>query len=217
MPRKPLIYTSEFPYHVTARSNNKEWFYLPISECWRVFTSSLVEIHQRFGFEIHAFVLMSNHYHLLGQCSQDHDLGEVMAWFQKSVSRQINKKAGRINHIFGGAYKASLISHDYHYSHVYKYIARNPVTAGLSETVENYPFSSFNKRISQGCFPPILFSLNWRGCIPKDDENYLAWLNTKFNDDLYLLLKKELKKTVFEPKKRGSRRDPFLTQQHYQK
>jgi putative transposase len=52
MPRKKLIYTDQFPYHVTARSNNKEWFYLPISEVWNIFTSKLCEASLKFKFQI---------------------------------------------------------------------------------------------------------------------------------------------------------------------
>lgn len=218
MPRKPLLYTHELPYHISARANNKEWFYLPISECWEIFRSNLTLIHDKFGFEVHAFVLMNNHYHLLGQCSQEHDLGEVMAWFQKSVSRKINGRTGRINHIFGGPYRASLISHEHHYAQVYKYIARNPVKAGLSDLIELYPYSTFNSRVylSDRAIR-VVHSLQWGSEIPKDRVEYLSWLNTNFDEWMYVLLSAGLRKTEFRPKDRQTRSDPFLTRTIYQK
>jgi putative transposase len=46
MPRNPRIFTSLFPYHVTARSNNKDWFYLPIDLIWSIMARHLQTAQQ---------------------------------------------------------------------------------------------------------------------------------------------------------------------------
>lgn len=214
MPRKPLIYTHENPYHISARSNNKEWFYLPLSECWTIFAAGLNHLHLEYGFLTHLFVLMDNHYHLVGTCSEKHNLGEVMSWFQKYVSRKINSRAGRINHIFGGRYKASLIAHPAHFAAVYKYVARNPVRAGICEKVEQYGYSSL---YSESGSRVIAFSSgNWGADIPHCHADLMSWLNEPSLLEIDEIIRKSLQKTHFRPVGRGSRR-PMMTQPRYQK
>ena len=214
MPRKPLIYTHENPYHIRARSNNKEWFHLPLSECWTIFAAGLNHIHFEYGFATHLFVLMDNHYHLVGTCSEKHNLGEVMAWFQKYVSRKINARTGRINHIFGGSYKASLINHPAHFAAVYKYVARNPVRAGIISEAESYLFSTLHCEKSGGV---VLFHAGeWAVHIPLEKKELSAWLNDPPLAELDEIIRKNLQKTIFSPSSRV-RRKPLLTQHCYQK
>ncbi|WP_410468746.1 transposase [Bdellovibrio bacteriovorus] len=217
MPRKPLLYTDEAPYHITARSNNQDWFYLPARDCWHLFRRGLNHIHNEFGFEIHAFVLMSNHYHLIGQCSKEHDLGEVMGWLQKFISKQINRRTGRINHVFGGPYKASLILHPYHYRNVYKYVARNPVKAGLSSIVEDYSYSTFSRKNEKGDFILVTTPLHWLDSVPRCRSEKSHWLNQNFEERHYDVLREGLKRTIFKAQDRSTRTDPFITQVHNHK
>jgi putative transposase len=214
MPRKPLIYTHENPYHIHARSNNKEWFHLPLSECWTIFAAGLNHIQLEYGFSTHLFVLMDNHYHLIGTCSEKHNLGEVMSWFQKYVSRKINTRAGRINHIFGGRYKASLIAHPAHFAAVFKYVARNPVRASICERVEFYPFSSLHP--VNGSKVVISSSQNWAAEIPQDFAELMRWLNESSILEIDEIIRASLRKTHFRPTRRASRR-PLMTQSRYQK
>ncbi|MDG0815081.1 transposase [Bdellovibrio svalbardensis] len=201
MPRKPLLYTDEHPYHIMARSNNKEWFYLPIIECWKIFSRHLFFAQKKFGFKVYLFVLMDNHYHLIGSCSSKHNLGEVMAWLQKSVSREINKQAQRTNHIFGGPYKACLIRHPEHFSAVFKYVARNPVEAGITSSVELYSYSTLNTSLI-----PTTERDEWFADIPVASNDLRDWLNQSFQQETRLIIQQNLKKTVFEPLNRSNRR-----------
>lgn len=136
MPREKLIYTPDFPYHVIARSNNKENFYLPKEIMWTIFIQQLNQVVEKYKCMIHAFVLMDNHYHLLISTQEKYDLGVVMQSLQRSVSRIVNSKSKSINHVFGGAYKASIIFYPEYYYNVYKYIYQNPTRAGLVPRVE---------------------------------------------------------------------------------
>ena len=193
MPRKPLIYTDEHPYHVVARSNNKDWFYIPKPETWFIFKQCLNEAQKRFNFKIYLFVLMDNHYHLIAQCSDKSNLGEVMGWLQKTVSKNINSRAGKINHVFGGTYKGCLIQHPHHFAAVYKYVARNPVEAGLCSNVESYPFLTLNNHAIK-----VEASNEWFASIPSNRKDTLSWLNNQFDPDERFQIKAALQKTVFQ-------------------
>jgi putative transposase len=143
MPRKHLILTDIYPYHVTNRSNNREFFYLDLEALWCIFLDILIHISLQYECRIHAFVLMSNHYHLVLSTPQK-NLGEAMKYFHRETARRANKSAQRINHFFGGRYKWCLLNRETYYWNTIKYIFRNPVTANLCKRVEDYPFSSFN-------------------------------------------------------------------------
>lgn len=157
---------------------------------------------------------MDNHYHLIGTCSEKHNLGEVMSWFQKYVSRKINARAGRINHIFGGRYKASLIAHPAHFAAVFKYVARNPVRANICERVESYAFSSLSS--TNGSKVVLSSAGNWAVDIPQDRTHLLRWLNEPSLKEIDEIIRKSLQKTHFRPVGRVNRR-PMMTQSCYQK
>ena len=140
MPRKKLIRCSEFPYHVTSRSNNKEWFYISISDVWGYCEELLEEGKQDFGVEVDAFVLMSNHYHMCLKTPRS-NIDKFMRFFNKKLGERISRQAGRINRIFGAPYNWSLIMRENYYKNVIRYIYQNPLRAGIIERCELYPFS----------------------------------------------------------------------------
>ncbi|QLY25338.1 transposase [Bdellovibrio sp. KM01] len=173
-----------------ARSNNKDWFYIPTDACWMIFSKALSKTSEKYEMGIHSFVLMNNHYHMLCQCSEKYTLGEAMNYLQKTVSKAINAEADRINHVFGGPYKATLIREPDQFSRVYKYVARNPVKAGITHSVENYKFSSLNSKDIK-----LLNEDEWFAEIP---ANRIEWLNTEFEDEQYIRIQRALKRTEFK-------------------
>jgi putative transposase len=198
MPRKPLRLQGTFPYHVTARSNNREWFYLPTSEVWEICSDLWILLSEKYHARVFEFVLMSNHFHLLIS-TPDGNLDRIMNYFMREFSRTVGAKTGRINHVFGGRYKGSLIEKPYHFAHVYKYTLRNPVVAGIKNKVQDYPFSTFKRELgSELPFPiePIL-SHPLSTLIPKDPANRTEWLNTKYESEQAELLARALKRTTF--------------------
>jgi putative transposase len=143
MPRKKLIYTSDFPYHVVARSNNKEWFD-DLNVVWAIFDQEIQEIQKNWGACIHAFVLMANHYHLVISASGSFNLGQIMNTLQTRVSKRINFHRKSINHVFGGQYRASLIVASTDFLRVLRYVYQNPVKASIVPRVEQYKFSTID-------------------------------------------------------------------------
>lgn len=186
MSRKTLIRTNELVYHITTRSNNKEWFYLSSNEVWRLCKEVLKEIDSKFSIEIHAFVLMNNHYHLMIR-TPDSNIDKVMKYFNGKLSRLINRSAGRINHVFGAPYRWSLIENRIYYLNAIKYLYQNPVRAKICDRVENYPYSTFHKENLEFDIKSYLTSL--------DKE----WLNEPISSSSKELIQKNLKKKYFRP------------------
>lgn len=95
----------------------------------RRFLGLVAELPERFGTEIHAFVLMDNHYHLLVRCRRA-DLSETLRWLQTSYAVHFNWAHRRRGHVFQGRFKAILIRDESALDGVARYLHLNPVRIG---------------------------------------------------------------------------------------
>jgi REP element-mobilizing transposase RayT len=176
MARPKTPQQSLYPIHVTARSNNRDWFSIPLSACCDIFVGNLIDSAEKYQLNIHSFVLMSNHFHLI-LSTPERNLGPAMKNFMSKTSRRIARKSDRINHIFGARYKWSILNNSKSLAYVYKYVYRNPVRAGLAQTVEGYPYSSIcHLRLSETISLPLVENLDW-SFLPFTQEARLSWLN----------------------------------------
>jgi putative transposase len=130
MSRKKIDYLPHAVYHCVARTNDKEPFH-SLPDTWRIFSRELSFISKHYGVTIFAFVLMSNHYHLLLKVGDKIPLGRVMNYFQAKLSRTLNLRNQRINHVFRGQYRGSRITECSHFDVVFRYVLQNPLKANL--------------------------------------------------------------------------------------
>lgn len=190
MPRKNLIRTSFYPYHVTARAHNKSTFPILGMELWDFAQKSLKEAYEIHKVEIISFVMMDNHYHLFlytPNCNLDSFLYE----FNKRLALRIQKRSGQINQVFGGRYKWCLVESHNYLLNCYRYVYQNPLRAGLVHKCEDYELSTLNVKVNRKKFSIPLFDN-----FDLSDDNGLKWINNiDMNENI--LLKKSLKKTVF--------------------
>ena len=206
MPRKKFLPTAEFPYHVTARCTNQEWFGAPMEYVWTVFSDYLHFIWRVYDVRIHAFVLMGNHFHMLISTPEG-NLDLAMNYLMREVSKRIGERSDRINQIFGGPYHWTLIRDSHYLHHAYKYIYRNPVRAGICARVEDYPYSTL-----QG-----VLGLDYLYIPTYDDfalmsspDSHLQWLNKEYNEETREAIQKALRRKEFAlPRQKKSQR-PLL-------
>ena len=143
MPRQVRIEFAGAMYHVMARGDRRE----PIvqdDEDRSTFVRTLGEASERAGFRVHAYVLMSNHYHLLLE-TKEANLSQGMGWLQNAFTRRINTRHKLWGHVFGGRYKAILVEPGNCFWALLDYIHLNPVRAGLlqeGDGLESYRWSS---------------------------------------------------------------------------
>ena len=112
MPRAPRIQYEGAICHVMARGNRRE----PIvfdDQDRKCFVQTLGEVCQRTGWEVFAWVLLDNHYHLAIR-TPGPNLVTGMSWFQNTFTRRINTRNQLWGHLFGGRYKAILVEDDVH-------------------------------------------------------------------------------------------------------
>jgi putative transposase len=202
MPRAKAPTNFEMPFHVTARCTNKDWFASPMDVVWEIMQSQLFFSVHAFGFKVHAFVLMTNHYHLLLSTPLG-NLSGGMRYFGTEVSRALLRDTRRINQVFGARFRPTIIQTFHHFMNAYKYVYRNPVRAGLCELVEDYRYSTLPGLLGRQhllipvCEDTILFNGNI--------EENLRWLNREIKTDDIEAVRKALRRSVFKLPKTDSR------------
>lgn len=193
----PKIYSNFYPYHIYGRSNNKEWFSVEPEICWDIFRNRIKQTIEAFSLDIHAFVLMANHYHFLLSTPAS-NISQAMHFLLTQISKDINKHSGRINHVFGGRYKSSMITNMDKYFNVYKYILRNPVEAAIAEKVQDYSFSTIHETLGARTQIKIIPNQNgFDSLISKDKTELLNWLNSEIDSEIKENIKKGIYRSIF--------------------
>lgn len=115
-------------YHVTARGNRREALFFDDTDRRR-FLGLVAELPERFGVELHAFVLMNNHYHLLVRTPRA-NLSQAIQWLNISYGMRLNWARRMCGHVFQGRFKAVLIEDTRGVVEVGRYVHLNPVRIG---------------------------------------------------------------------------------------
>jgi putative transposase len=134
----------EFPgalYHVTSRGNEQRSIFRSDQDR-KAFLGFLGETVRRFGWSVTAYVLMTNHYHLVFQTPEP-NLSRGMHWLNSSYAGWFNRNHKRSGHLFQGRFKALLIEKETHFHEVLRYVVLNPVRAHMVDRPESYKWSSY--------------------------------------------------------------------------
>ena len=128
-------------YHVTSRGNAGGDIFLDDDDRKR-FLKTLSEVVKRYYWIVHAYCLMSNHYHLLVETPQG-NLSTGMRQLNGVYTQRFNLRHGRVGHLFQGRYKAFLVEKESYLLELSRYIVLNPVRAGIVPSPEDWPWSSY--------------------------------------------------------------------------
>jgi putative transposase len=142
MPRRSRVRHAGVPQHVIQRGNNRAACFFA-DEDYRTYLDSLLEGATRYGCDIHAYVLMTNHVHLLVKPETDESLSLMMRYLGSRYVQYVNHVYRRSGTLWEGRYKSSLIDSDGYLLTCYRYIELNPVRAGMAEDASGYRWSSY--------------------------------------------------------------------------
>jgi putative transposase len=127
---------------VVQRGNNKvatfysQWDYV-------FYLDSFSEAANKFGVDVHAYVLMTNHVHLLVTPHSTDGLSLMMQALGRRFVSYFNKKHGRTGTLWEGRFKSSVVDSDVYCLACYRYIELNPLRAGLVRNPVDYQWSSY--------------------------------------------------------------------------
>ena len=144
MPRKPRFIIPGVPVHVVQRGRSKEPVFYDEAD-YQVYLKWLKEAAERYHCQIHAYVLMSNHIHLLATPKEVSGITRLMQYVGRHYVPYINRTYGGSGSIWEGRYKASLVQQETYLLACMRYIELNPVRANMVKTPGQYRWSSFRR------------------------------------------------------------------------
>lgn len=202
MARSKAVLQSIFPYNISARCINREWFDIPMERVWEIFSEELTRTNKDHKLQIHSFVLLNNHYHLIASTPQA-NISQCMHQFMSRTSRRLTKEGNRINETFAGRHFKCILQHQNYFLNAYKYNFRNPVAAGLCELVEDYPYSTLSGALGK---TKISIPVCEDTTLLCDPQGTLNWLNTAPDPEKLAGFSFGLRRQYFKSKKDRERK-----------
>jgi putative transposase len=142
MPRPPRLDLADVPQHVIQRGNDRGRCFFADWDRQR-YLGALREAAQRYGCAIHAYVLMTNHVHMLLTPSEKGAVSRVMQHVGRDYVRYVNTVHERSGTLWEGRFKSCLIDSDSYLLTCQRYIELNPVRAGMVPEPGQYRWSSY--------------------------------------------------------------------------
>jgi putative transposase len=142
MPRKPRFNLIGMPQHVVQRGNNREPCFFA-EEDYQRYLDDLSAAATKYSCRIHAYVLLTNHVHLLITPMMEHGISQCMQSLGRRYVRYINQTYKRSGTLWEGRYRSSLIDSDHYLLTCMRYIELNPVRADMVNHPGEYRWSSY--------------------------------------------------------------------------
>jgi len=148
MARLPRLTLPGYPHHVIQRGNNRQSIFAKTADYQRLL-DLLDDNARQFEVAIHAYVLMSNHFHLLVTPQSSDGLPQMMQAVGRRYVRYFNDSQQRSGTLWEGRYRSTLIQTDRYLLACMAYIDLNPVRAGLVAQAADYPWTSHGHYIGR--------------------------------------------------------------------
>jgi putative transposase len=145
-------------WHVTSRGNERRAIVRDDvdREAWLEVLGQVVEW---LGWRLHAYVLMTNHYHLLVETPEP-NLSRGMRELNGRYGQRFNRRHERAGHLFQGRFRGILVEKEAHLLELCRYVALNPVRAGVVERPGDWPWSSYRATAGR-CPAPEWLEVRW--------------------------------------------------------
>lgn len=145
-------------YHVTSRGDRREMIYGDDADR-RAWVDLFGEVCEQFNWRCHAWCQMGNHYHLVVETAEA-NLSRGMRQLNGVYTQAVNRRHGRVGHVFQGRYKAILVEADAYLVELARYVVLNPVRAGLCKEAAERPWSSHRALLGR-VEPPSWLATDW--------------------------------------------------------
>ena len=142
MPRRARLAVAGIPWHIIQRGNNRSACFYSDQDYLR-YLDTLKEQAVKNGCQIHAYVLMTNHVHLLLTPEREQSASLLMKHLGQRYVQYINRAYKRSGTLWEGRFRSCLTQSEDYVLACYRYIELNPVRAGMVAHPRNYPWSSY--------------------------------------------------------------------------
>lgn len=141
MARLPRLTIPGYPHHIIQRGNNRQAIFTGTGD-YETLLAMMEEHSRKSAVAIHAYVLMSNHFHLLATPASAQAIPQMMQAVGRRYVRYFNQSQRRTGTLWEGRYKSTLIQAERYLLACMVYIDLNPVRAGMVADPADYPWSS---------------------------------------------------------------------------
>jgi putative transposase len=142
VPRKPRFFLADIPVHIVQRGHSQEPVFFEDSD-YRAYLDWLAEAAEHYECAIHAYVLMTNHIHILATPRKRDSVSRMMQYVGRRYVPYVNDTYGTSGSIWEGRFKASLIQAERYLLACMRYIELNPVRANMTAGPGQYRWSSY--------------------------------------------------------------------------
>jgi putative transposase len=143
VPRLPRFFAPSLPLHVIQRGNNRQSIFRGRNDLM-VYRACLARAARDRGVAIHAYVLMTNHVHLLATPSLEDSMPKMMQSIGRIYVKYFNSTYGRTGTLWEGRYKAAIVDDERYLLTCMRYIELNPVRAQMVASPGEFPWSSYS-------------------------------------------------------------------------
>jgi len=142
MARPPRITIPAYPHHIILRGNNRQVIFFTEDD-YKYFLECLRQAKIKYPCRIYAYVLMTNHVHLLVEPLKAVDLGRLIQSVGRRYVRYINQTYRRTGTLWEGRFKSAVVGRDEYLIACSRYIEMNPIRAGMVRDPDEYRWSSY--------------------------------------------------------------------------
>ncbi len=143
MPRKPRFFLPNVPVHMIVRGNSRQAVFAE-DEDYFAYRSWLKEASELYNCQIHAYVMMTNHVHILLSAEEPTNISKLSQAVGRKYVPYFNHKYGKSGTLWEGRFKSSSIDSKFYLLACYRYIELNPIRAGMVKNSEDYVWSSYH-------------------------------------------------------------------------
>jgi len=143
MARQPRFFVPGEVLHVIQRGNNRDSIFVREKD-YRFFLKCLLQGSRRYGALIHAYVLMTNHFHLLATPRQKESLPKLLQSVGRRYVQYFNCTYGRSGTLWEGRYRACVVDSEQYFLTCMRYVELNPVRARMARHPGDYAWTSYH-------------------------------------------------------------------------
>lgn len=169
MPRRPRIHLDQVPLHIVQRGHNREACFFSDDD-YLAYLHWLGKALAENACHLHAWVLMSNHVHLLLTPERAEAVPNLLISLGRRYVQYINRRQGRTGTLWDSRYKSSLIDADSYLLACMRYIELNPVRAAMVKNPADYRWSSYRYN-GFGLHDPLITPHPLYNDLARDDES----------------------------------------------
>lgn len=165
MPRRARLRLAGLPLHIIQRGNNRTPCFYTLRD-HALYLDHLEELSWKYGCAIHAYVLMTNHVHLLLTPAGEDGPSLLMKHLGQRYVQYVNRTYVRSGTLWEGRFRSSIVEGQAYLLRCYRYIEMNPVRAGMVMHPRDYQWSSYRSN-AEGCPSKLItpheeyLSLGW--------------------------------------------------------